>query len=293
MIIGVLSRNPGLYSTQSIVIAGRKRKHRMLVLDPYQCSQLIQDGKHKILYQSKPLIPLNAVIPRIGATATDVGASLIDHFNSLGIYTTTSSEALLRARNKWTCSQYLAGHNMPVPKSCLHFNSEFNLEILRKFTFPIVIKLLKSTQGMGVVKVADKAQALSVLEAFQRLDEQVILQEFISEAKGSDIRVLIVNGKIEGCMRRQAKPGEFRSNLHQGATAKPVKITSEEERIALKATELLRLDVAGVDILRSKKGPLILEINASPGLEGIEQTTGNSIADKIIEMIEQKTGNGE
>lgn len=289
MVIGVISRNPGLYSTQSIVVAGRRRGHRMLVLDPYLCSQLLIHDKHIVLYDSKTLPKLDAIVPRIGATATEVGASLIDHFVSKGIYSTTASDSLLKARNKWTCSQFLLKHGLAVPYSCLHFNAEQNTQILKKFSFPVVIKILKSTQGMGVVKAENKRQALAVLEAFQRLDEQVIIQEFIGEAKGSDIRILIVNGKIEGCMKRQAKPGEFRSNLHQGATARPVKLTKEEAKIALHATELLKLDIAGVDLLRSSRGPLILEVNASPGLEGIEQTTQKSISDKIIEMIEQKS----
>jgi ribosomal protein S6--L-glutamate ligase len=288
MIIGVISRNPGLYSTQSIVIAGRKRRHRILVLDPFLCAQYISDGKHQIYYQDKILIPLDAIIPRIGATATEVGASLIDHFVSNGIYSTISSEALNKARNKWSCSQFLAQHGIPVPASCMHYSAEQNEFVLSRFQFPVIIKLLKSTQGLGVVKADTPAQALNILEAFQRLEETVIIQEFISEVKGSDIRVLIVNQKVEGCMRRQARKGEFRSNLHQGATAKPARLTREEEAIALKATELLKLEVAGVDILRSNRGPLILEVNASPGLEGIEQTMNKSISEKIIEMVEQK-----
>ncbi|MEP7268976.1 MAG: RimK family alpha-L-glutamate ligase [Saprospiraceae bacterium] len=288
MIIGVLSRNPGLYSTQSLVIAGRKMNHRMLVLDPYQCSQLIDKGKHLLYYQAKPLLVLDAIIPRIGATATDIGASLIDHFVASKVYTTTTSDALLKARNKWACAQFLAHHDIAVPSACLHFNPEFNDLILKKFSYPLVIKILKSTQGMGVMKAETKMQALSILEAFQRLDEQVIIQEFIDEANRSDIRVLVVNGRVAGSMRRRARKGDFRSNLHQGGVAKPVKLSAEEESLALKATFLLKLDVAGVDILRSSRGPLVLEVNASPGLEGIEQTTKVSISEKIIQMIEEK-----
>lgn len=292
MIIGILSRNPGLYSTQSLVIAGRKRGHRILVLDPFQCTQHISHGKPVLYYQSRPLIKLDAVIPRIGATATDFGASVIDHFTAAGVYTCTTSEALLKARNKWSCSQFLSSHGIAVPDACLHFNPEFNDYVLKKFKFPIIIKLLKSTQGLGVLKANDKNQAVNILEAFQRLEEQVILQEFIQEANGSDIRVLVVNDAIVGSMKRQAKKGEFRSNLHQGATARLIQLTRLEEAIALRATKLLKLEVAGIDILRSQRGPLILEVNASPGLEGIEQTTKVSISGKIIEMIEQRVSHG-
>ena len=290
MIIGILSRNPGLYSTQSLAIAGRKKNHRILVLDPYHCTQYILGGKPVLYYPSNPLIRLHAIIPRTGATSTDIGASVIDHFNAMGVYSTATSEALLRARNKWSCSQFLASHQMPIPEACIHFNPESNEKILKKFNYPVIIKLIKSTQGLGVMKANHKEQAMNILEAFQRIEEQVIIQEFISEVKGSDIRIIVIDGKVEGAMKRQAKKGEFRSNLHQGARAKPVKLTVEEEQLAIRTTELLGLDVAGVDLLRSDRGPLILEVNASPGLEGIEQTIKSSISEKIIELIERRLG---
>lgn len=288
MVIGILSRNPGLYSTQSLAIAGRKKNHRILVLDPYHCTQFILAGKPILYYTSKPLIRLDAIIPRIGATSTDIGASVIDHFNAMGVYSTATSDALLRARNKWSCSQFLASQGMPVPEACIHFNPESNEKILKKFNFPVIIKLIKSTQGLGVMKANHKEQAMNILEAFQRIEEQVIIQEFISEVKGSDIRIIVIDGKVEGAMKRQAKKGEFRSNLHQGAKAKMVKLSTEEEDLAIRTTRLLKLDVAGVDLLRSDRGPLILEVNASPGLEGIEQTIKTSISEKIIELIERR-----
>lgn len=290
MVIGILSRNPGLYSTQSLAIAGRKKNHRILVLDPFHCSQFLLGGKPVLYYSSKPMIKVDAVIPRIGATSTDIGASVIDHFTAMGIYSTATSNALLKARNKWSCSQFLASQGLPIPEACLHFNPESNEKVLRKFTYPVIIKLIKSTQGLGVLKANHKEQAMNILEAFQRIDEQVIIQEFISEVQGSDIRIIVIDGKVEGAMKRQAKKGEFRSNLHQGAKAKPVKLNPEEEALAIRTTELLGLDVAGVDLLRSDRGPLILEVNASPGLEGIEQTTKISIAEKIIELIERRIG---
>ena len=288
MVLAILSRNPGLYSTQSLAIAGRKRNHRMLVLDPYHCSQLIVGGKPRLYYASRPLMRIDAIIPRIGATATDIGASVIDHFTSMGVYTTTTSDALLKARNKWSCSQFLAARGLPVPEACLHYNAEYNEKALQKFKYPLIIKLLKSTQGMGVLKANHKAQALNILEAFQRLDEQVIIQEFIPEVNGSDIRIIVVDGRVEGAMKRQAKKGEFRSNLHRGARAQAVKLTPEEESIAVSATSLLGLDVAGVDLLRSNRGPLILEVNASPGLEGIEQFLKTSISEKIIQLADSR-----
>lgn len=288
MVIGILSRNPGLYSTQSLAIAGRKKNHRVLVLDPYHCTQFILGGKPVLHYSSKPLIGLDAVIPRIGATSTDIGASVIDHFIAMGVYSTATSEALLKARNKWSCSQFLAAHGLPIPEACIYFNPESNEKILKRFRYPVIIKLIKSTQGLGVLKANHKEQAMNILEAFQRIDEQVIVQEFISEVKGSDIRIIVIDGKVEGAMKRQAKKGEFRSNLHQGAIARPVKLYPEEEQLAIRTAQLLGLDVAGVDLLRSDRGPLILEVNASPGLEGIEQTTKSSISDKIIELIERR-----
>jgi len=288
MVIGILSRNPGLYSTQSLAIAGRKKNHRMLVLDPYHCTQFILSGKPTLYYVSKPMIRLDAIIPRIGATSTDIGASVIDHFNAMGVYSTATSDALLKARNKWSCSQFLAANGLPIPEACLHFNPESNEKVLKKFSYPLIIKLIKSTQGLGVLKANHKEQAMTILEAFQRIDEQVIIQEFIGEVQGSDIRIIVIDGKVEGAMKRQAKKGEFRSNLHQGAKARPVKLTTTEIELAIHTTQLLGLDVAGVDLLRSDRGPLILEVNASPGLEGIEQTTKSSIAEKIIELIERR-----
>ncbi len=288
MRILILSRSPILYSTHSLVMAARRRGHSVRVVDHMACDLTILDGKLGVRYQGEFLGCPDAVIPRIGSSVTSYGAAVVRHFEMMKVYTVVTTDALLRARDKRTALQYLAAHQLPVPDSvftAMPDNVESMLRMLGD-NYPVVIKMLNSTQGQGVILGESLSAAQSIAEAFIRLREEILLQKFIAESKGKDVRVFIVGGKVIATMERSARDGEFRSNLHRGASSKKVRITPEEEEISLRAARLMGLDVAGVDILRSDKGPLILEINASPGLEGIEGTTNVDISGHIIKFVE-------
>lgn len=288
MNIAVLSRNPALYSTQSLVQAARKRHHYVRVIDYVNCDIVIDAEESKILYNGQVLGNIDAIIPRIGSGHTAYGAQIIRQFKAAGVYSTLDENALLEARNKIASMQILASNGILIPKSLISNNSLFFDDVLNQLDDQrVVIKLVNGTHGLGVVLADTHKQATSIMEAFSRSKSKVFMQEFIEEAGGADIRVFIVNGQIEGTMKRQAKAGEFRSNLHRGATANIEPISDIEAQTALKAAKILGLQIAGVDMLRSKRGPMILEVNASPGLEGIETTTRNDIAGKIINMIEE------
>ena len=260
----------------------------MRVLDHMQCDIHIQSGKPRILYKGQEINNVDAVIPRIGSSATTYGAAVIRQFESMGIFTTLRSEPLLRARDKLSCLQVLAANGIGVPKSLVS-NNYFSIQSMVEHvgSLPAIIKLINGTHGLGVILAETKSNAESIMEAFYKSKQKVMIQEYIEEAKGADIRVFIVDGEIVGVMKRQAKPGEFRSNLHRGATSSVVPLSGLEADIAIKCTDILGLKVAGVDMLQSSRGPLILEVNASPGLEGIENTTGKDIAGKIINYVEK------
>lgn len=292
MNIAILSRNPGLYSTQSLARAARSRHHYARIIDYVNCDLIIEDGKLSISYHGQVLQDIDAIIPRIGAKWTTYGSAIIRQFEKLGVFTTLSSDALIKARNKLSCSQILAAHGMKLPKTIVSNNSYLYKNLLTEIPGEkVVVKLINGTHGVGVVLADNKSQAESILDTFNRAKQKSMMQEFIVESKGADIRIFIVDGKIEGSMKRQAMPGEFRSNLHRGGTSTVAFISDEEKEVALKAAEVLGLKVAGVDMLRSDRGPLILEVNASPGLEGIETTTKSDIAGQIINFVEQNGKN--
>lgn len=286
MKILVLSRNPNLYSTQSLVLAARRKGHFVRVVDHLYCDLTMQTGYLKVYYEGQELKNIDAIIPRIGSSATAYGASVIRQFELNKVFTTLKSSALLLSRNKLSSLQILAGAGVAVPRSLI-CNNTFALEPMINYLgeYPVIMKMLNSTHGLGVLLANDANQATSLFETFTKLRQRMLLQEFIKEAGGADIRIFVVNGEIIAAMKRQAQEGEFRSNMHRGATATIIKLSPEEEAIAKRAVEILELSVAGVDVLRSKDGPLILEVNPSPGLEGIETTSGIDIAGKIIDFI--------
>ncbi|MBC7884862.1 MAG: RimK family alpha-L-glutamate ligase [Saprospiraceae bacterium] len=288
MNIIILSRNPSLYSTQSLVDAARRRNHYVRVIDHMSCDLIIDSGRSKVLYNNQPIERIDAIIPRIGSTATTYGAAVIRQFESQGIFSTLHAEPLLKARDKLSCLQILGSNGVGVPKT-VYCSSLFTIPFLleQMEPYPIIIKLVTGTQGMGVILAENKSNAESILEAFHSTKEKVIMQKFIKEAKGADIRAFVVNGEVVGAMKRQARPGDFRSNLHRGGTAEIIKLSKSEEETALRSVEILGLSVAGVDMLKTHQGPVVLEVNASPGLEGIEGTTGMDIAGKIITFIEE------
>ena len=294
MKILILSRNAALYSTQSLIKAAQRRRHEVYVIDHLLCNLIISGGKPQLFTGYDEMMGFDAVIPRIGASATQYGAAVIRQIENMGIFTTVKADALLKARDKLTCMQILSAEGIDVPKTGIAAGDSCTGVVYDQVTKDrAVIKLLSSTQGLGVILCDKKNQGQSIVEGFHRVGQDVLIQEFIEDAKGSDIRAFVVDGEIVGAMVRQALPGEFRSNIHRGATATIAKLSSEEQEIALRATKILGLSVAGVDILRSKRGPLVLEVNASPGLEGIEATTKVDIAGKIISFIEKNLNSSE
>jgi ribosomal protein S6--L-glutamate ligase len=288
MKIKILSRNSHLYSTKRLVEAATKRKHEVEVIDPLKCDIVIEKRKPNIYYKGGYIEGVDAVIPRIGASVTFYGTAVVRQFEMMGAFTTTESESLVRSRDKLRSLQVLSRAKIGLPKTVFtNYSRDVSGVIKQVGGTPLVIKLLEGTQGVGVVLAETKNAAESVIEAFNGLQARVIVQEFIKEAKGGDIRAFVVDGHVVGAMKRQGKEGEFRSNLHRGGSAEVVDLTDEEEIAAVKATKAMGLGVAGVDMLQSARGPLILEVNSSPGLEGIEKATGKDIAKSIIRYIER------
>ncbi len=288
MNIKILSRNSHLYSTQRLIEAAKKRGHNVEVMDPLKCDLVIEKRKPSIFYKGKVITDTDAVIPRIGASVTFYGTAVVRQFEMMGVFTTTESQALVRSRDKLRSLQVLSRARLGLPKTVFTNYSKDVGEVIKHVGgAPLIIKLLEGTQGLGVVLAETKNAAESVIEAFNGLQARVIVQEFIKEAGGADIRALIVDGHVVGAMKRQGKEGEFRSNLHRGGTASVIELTDDEENAAIKAAKSMGLGVAGVDMLQSARGPLILEVNSSPGLEGIEAATGKDIAKSIIRYIER------
>lgn len=288
MKIVVLSRNPKLYSTRRLVEAGEKKGHEMIVLDHLKCDLVIEKKNPAIVYNNEVITGVDAVIPRIGASVTFFGTAVVRQFEMMKIFSSVESQALVRSRDKLRSLQVLSRAGLGLPKTVFTNYSKNVKEVIAKAGgVPLIIKLLEGTQGLGVVLAETVSAAESVIEAFNGLQARVIIQEFIKEAKGADIRVFVVDGVVVGAMKRQGKEGEFRSNLHRGGTAEIIELTDEEENAAIKAAKSLGLGVAGVDLLQSDRGPLILEVNSSPGLEGIEKATGKDIANTIIKYIER------
>jgi ribosomal protein S6--L-glutamate ligase len=289
MNIAVLSRNHDLYSTKRLIEAGKERGHHMEVVDHLKCNIMMEKKNPSIWYHGKSLSYIDAVIPRIGASVTFYGSAVVRQFEMMKTFTAIESQALIRSRDKLRSLQLLSRAGLGLPKTVFTNYSKDTTGILDAVGgAPVIIKLLEGTQGLGVVLAENRKAAASVIEAFHGLKARVIIQEFIKESKGADIRAFIVNGEVVGSMKRQAKEGEFRSNLHRGGTSSVVKLSRAEKSAAIKAAKVMGLGVAGVDMLQSSRGPLIIEVNSSPGLEGIERATGIDIAGKIIKFLEEK-----
>lgn len=288
MNIKILSANPNLYSTQRLVEAAKKRNHTIEIINHTKCDIVIEKKNPVIFYKGKKLDHTDAIIPRIGASVTFYGTAVVRQFEMMHVFTTTESQALVRSRDKLRSLQVLSRAGLGLPKTIFTNYSRNVKEIVEQAGgAPVIIKLLEGTQGIGVILAETKKAAESVIEAFNNLQARVIVQEYIKEAGGADIRAFIVDGQVVGAMKRQGKEGEFRSNLHRGGSASVIKLTDEEETAALKAARAMGLGIAGVDMLQSDRGPLILEVNSSPGLEGIEAATGKDIANTIIKYIER------
>jgi ribosomal protein S6--L-glutamate ligase len=290
MKIAVLSRNEKLYSTSRLIEAIREQGHEGLVIDHLKCDIVMDDGGPFIFYKGKELNDIDAVIPRIGASVTFYGTAVVRQFEMMNVFSALESQAITRSRDKLRSLQILSRSGVRMPKTAFtNFSKQDNQVLNHIGDAPVVIKLLEGTQGLGVVLAETNKAARSVVEAFDSLKTRVILQEFIKEAGGSDIRAFVVNGQIVGAMKRTGKEGEFRSNLHRGGKAEIIKLSRSEKATALKAVKSMGLAIAGVDMLQSKRGPLVLEVNSSPGLEGIEKATGVNVAGKIIEYVVEST----
>lgn len=289
MKIAVLSTNPELYSTRRLVEAGSKKGHEVLVINHTKCSLIMEQGKPKVYYKGEDLTDIDAVIPRIGASVTFFGCAVVRQFELMKVFCAVESQAIVRSRDKLRSIQILSREHLGVPKTVFakHPKDDEVEQLLKQVgSSPVIIKLLEGTQGLGVVLAETRKAAKSVIEAFSGLKANILIQEFIKEAGGSDIRVFVVNDKIVGSMKRTGAEGDFRSNLHRGGSAEVIKLSAKERKAALKAAKSMGLSIAGVDLLQSSRGPLILEVNSSPGLKGIEDATQKDVAAAIIEFIE-------
>ena len=288
MKIGILSRNSSLYSTKRLMEAARARGHTAVVINTTRCYMNININKPTVHYQGHALEDFDAIIPRVGASITFYGTSVVRQFEMMGVYSINESVAISRSRDKLRSLQLLSRKGIGMPLTGFA-NSPDDIDDLIKLVGgpPLIIKILEGTQGVGVVLAETIKAAESVIQAFYGLKTNILVQEFISEAGGADIRCFVVGKKVIAAMKRQGAHGEFRSNLHRGGTACLVKLTPEERHTAVRAAQILGLNVAGVDLLRSNRGPLVMEVNSSPGLEGIERVTGKDVASMIIDFIEK------
>ena len=288
MKIAILSRDGTLYSCKRLREAGHKRGHLVEVLDPLSCYMNISPAASSIHYKGRQLPHYDAVIPRIGSALTFYGTAALRQFELLGSYPLNESVAITRARDKLRSLQLLARQGIDLPITGIAHSPDDTSDLIDMVGgAPLVVKLVEGTQGIGVVLAETRQAAESVVDAFRGLNAHILVQEYIQEAKGRDIRCLVVGDEVVAAIERQAKEGDFRSNLHRGGVARVAEITEREREIALKSAHTLGLDIAGVDILRADRGPLVMEVNASPGLEGIESTTGVDVAGKMIDWIER------
>lgn len=289
MQIAILSRNSKLYSTSRLIDAILQAGHRPLVLDHLRCDLVSEKDNPSIYYRGSKVTGVDAVIPRIGASVTFYGSAVVRQFEMMKVFTAVESQALVRSRDKLRSLQILARAGVGMPKTVFtNYSTEVKKIIDSVGGPPLIIKLLEGTQGVGVVLAPTQKAAESMIQAFHSMRTRIIVQEYIKEAKGEDIRAFVINGKVAGAMKRTSSEEEFRSNIHRGGSTELVKLTKQERHAALIAAKSMGLSIAGVDMLESGRGPLILEVNSSPGLEGIEDATGKDIAGDIIKYVEQK-----
>ena len=293
MKIAILSRGPRLYSTRRLVEAAEARGHETRVVDTLRCYMNMATAKPSINYRGKPLDDFDAVIPRIGASITFYGTAVVRQFEMMGVYAVNESVAISRSRDKLRSMQLLARRDIGLPVTGFAHTADDIPDLINMVGgAPLVVKLLEGTQGVGVVLCETRKAAESVIEAFFGIDVNIMVQEFIAEAGGADVRCFVIGDRVVAAMRRQAQPGEFRSNLHRGGSADAARISPAERRTSVAAARAMGLNVAGVDIIRSNHGPLVLEVNSSPGLEGIEEASGIDVASLVVEFIERNARRG-
>lgn len=293
MKIAILSQDSSLYSTRRLKKAGEAQGHQIRVVNYLRCYMNVTSHYPTVMYQGQPLENFDAIIPRIGASQTFYGAAVVRQFEVMGVFSTNESQAISRSRDKLRCLQILAKNGIGLPVTgCAHATQDIDGLIETVGGAPLVIKLIEGTQGMGVVLAETTQAAKSVIEAFRGLDANILVQEYIKEAEGADLRCFVVGDKVIASMKRQGAKGEFRSNLHRGGNGTKIKLTPKERSTAIQAAQAMGLKVAGVDLLRSSHGPVVMEVNSSPGLEGIEKTTGVDVAGKIIEYVSKNATYG-
>ena len=293
MKIAILSRNPRLYSSRRLVEACRARGHEVRVVNTLRCYNNIASHRPAVHYRGEVLEGFDAVIPRIGASVTFYGTAVLRQFEMMGVFPLNESVAITRSRDKLRATQLLARKGIGLPVTGFAHSPDDVDDLIKMVGGPpLVVKLLEGTQGVGVVLAETYKAAESVIQAFMGLDAEIMVQEFIREARGADIRCLVVGGKVIASMKRQAGEGEFRSNLHRGGQATLIRITPEERSTAVRAARVMGLNVAGVDLLRSNHGPVVMEVNSSPGLKGIEAASGKDIAGQIVQFIEKNARQG-
>jgi len=291
MRLGILSRKESLYSTRALVDAACARGHAVDVLDTLLFDIGVSRRNPELFYGGKPVGQYDAIIPRIGASITFFGLAVVRQFEMMGVYCVNESQAIARSRDKLRCLQILSRHDIGMPPTVYTRQADHVPGCIDRVDGPpVVVKLLQGTQGIGVVLAESTRAASSVIEAFHGLDQNILIQKFIRESKGADIRALVVGRRVVAAMRRQAVAGEFRSNIHRGGTTRKLRLPAEYRKTALAAARVLGLRVAGVDMIESREGPMVMEVNSSPGLEGIQKTTGVDVARVIIEHIERETG---
>lgn len=290
MKIAILATNPALYSHQRLKAEGEAAGHEVIIVNPLYCYMNVAASNPKVHYRGGESLPhFDAVIPRIGASTTFYGTAVLRHMETMGIYTLNESIAISRARDKFRSLQLLARKGIPMPLTSFAQSPDDTEDLIQMVGgAPLVIKLLEGSQGKGVILADSHQSAVSIINAFKEMRANILVQEFIEESRGMDIRCFVIGDRVVAAVKRQAKEGEFRANVHQGGTAVKVKLAPQERAIAIAAAKTMGLKVAGVDLIRSNHGPLVLEINSSPGLEGIEKATHINIAGKIIEHIEKK-----
>ncbi|MCF8091084.1 MAG: 30S ribosomal protein S6--L-glutamate ligase [Desulfotignum sp.] len=294
MKIGILSRKAELYSTNRFFLAGKKRGHDMWVINPLRCYMDITSHNPAILYKGEKLEGFDAVIPRIGASITFYGTAVVRQFEMMGVYCLNESVAISRSRDKLRSLQLLARKGIGLPVTGFSHSTQFTDDLISMVGgAPLVVKMIEGTQGVGVVLAETRKAAQSVIQAFRSLKANILVQEFIEESKGADIRCWVIGSKVVAAMLRQGPEGEFRSNLHRGGQAKKIRITPEERSTAVRAAKTMGLRAAGVDMLRSNHGPVVMEVNSSPSLRGIETITGIDVADQVIAFIEKNAAPGK
>jgi ribosomal protein S6--L-glutamate ligase len=294
MKIGILSRNPKIYSTHRLVKAALSRGHAVRVVNPLRCYMNITSSKPMVYYRDERLDEFHVVIPRIGASITHYGSAVLRQFEMMGVFSLNESTSITRSRDKLRCLQILSRSGIGLPVTSYAHSTKMTEKLIRMVGgAPCVIKLLEGTQGKGVILADTHKGAESIIDGFRQMKAHFLVQEFIKESNGCDIRAFVIGDRVVASMMRRAKEGEFRSNLHRGGSAVPVEISPEEARVAVGAAKALGLSVAGVDLLRSARGPLVLEVNSSPGLQGIETSTGLDIAGMIVDYIEQNIAKTE